>query len=67
MRSKTINGYLVINWKEEKHRTRKSEPDDLGPYEISTPLEIDQELLPSGAMVRGEMARVSDVGDGFSQ
>lgn len=44
MRKKTIDGWLVFNWKEGSHRTRKSEPDELGTYELATELEIDVEI-----------------------
>lgn len=44
MKTKTISGYLVFNWKDGSHRTRKSKPDSLGTYEIATPLEIQVEI-----------------------
>lgn len=44
MKEKTIDGWLVFNWKEGSHRTRQSEPDDLGTYEITTPLRITVEI-----------------------
>jgi len=40
---KTIDGWLVVDWKKEKHRTRKSKPDasDLGTNELLAKLKVD--------------------------
>lgn len=42
--SKTLDQWLVINWKQGSTRTRKSEPPDLGTYEIATRLVVDIEI-----------------------
>ena len=34
MREKTIKGWIVIDWKEGTHRTRKSKPGSLGTNEL---------------------------------
>lgn len=44
MQSKQIENWLVINWRSGSTRTRKSEPDDLGTYEIATRLSVDVEI-----------------------
>lgn len=44
VKTKTIEGWLVFNWKDGSHRTRKSPPDSTGTYEIATPLEITVEI-----------------------
>lgn len=44
MQDKHIENWLVIDWKSGATRTRKSEPTDLGTYEIATRLSIDVEV-----------------------
>lgn len=41
--TKTLKGYLVVDWKEETHRTRKNKPSktELSPYELVLPLEVE--------------------------
>lgn len=41
MTTKNITGWLVINWKDMKHRTRQSKPDSLGTHEIATKLDVE--------------------------
>jgi hypothetical protein len=43
MPEKTITGWLVVNWKNETHRTRKSKPGatDLGANEVLAKLDIE--------------------------
>jgi hypothetical protein len=43
MANKTIDGWLVIDWKNETHRTRKSKPSasELGANELVAELDID--------------------------
>lgn len=41
---KTITGYLVIDWKQGSHRTRKSKPDSLGTNELLAKLSVDVEI-----------------------
>ena len=43
-REKTITGWLVIDWKQGSHRTRKSKPDSLGTNELLAKLSIDVEI-----------------------
>jgi len=40
-REKTITGWIVVDWKEGSHRTRKSKPDSLGTNELLAKLSID--------------------------
>jgi len=44
MREKTIKGWIVIDWKEGTHRTRKSKPGSLGTNELLAKLSIDVEI-----------------------
>lgn len=44
MTEKTIEGFLVFNWKDGSHRTRKSPPESTGTYEIATPFELEVEI-----------------------
>ena len=43
MLDKTITGWLVVNWRNETHRTRKSKPGatDLGANEVLAKLDIE--------------------------
>jgi|GEM_PF-2317329 len=41
---KTITGWLVIDWKQGSHRTRKSKPDSLGTNELLAKLNVDIEI-----------------------
>lgn len=43
MSEKTIGGWLVIDWREETHRTRQSKPSrsELGKHELLADLSID--------------------------
>lgn len=43
MTEKTITGWLIVDWKNDQHRTRKSEPNqsDLGAYELPAKLSVD--------------------------
>lgn len=43
MTDKTISGWLVVDWKKGKHRTRKSKPkaSELGNHELLAKLSID--------------------------
>lgn len=43
-REKTITGWLVIDWKQGSHRTRKSKPDSLGTNELLAKLNVDIEI-----------------------
>lgn len=39
-REKTITGWLVVDWKQDSHRTRKSKPDSLGTNELLVKISI---------------------------
>lgn len=43
MPDKTIQGWLIVDWKAGTHRTRKSKPDarELGNHELLAKLEVD--------------------------
>jgi len=64
MREKTIKGWIVIDWKEGTHRTRKSKPGSLGTNELLAKLEaLDDEELPDWTDTANEI--VSDHADQF--
>lgn len=44
MTSKTIQHWLVFNWKTGKSRTRQSEPGELGTHELATRLNLEVEI-----------------------
>lgn len=39
--TKTFSGYLVVDWKREEMRYRKTKPRDKSPTELAIPLSID--------------------------
>jgi len=39
--TKTFECYLVIDWKNEKIRQRKTEPTDVAPTELAIPVSLD--------------------------
>lgn len=41
--TKTLTAYLVVNWKDESLKTRKTEPSEakLSPYEIAIPANVE--------------------------
>jgi len=75
MREKTIKGWIVIDWKEGTHRTRKSKPGSLGTNELLAKLfpepqvhaatleALDDEELPDWTDTANEI--VSDHADQF--
>lgn len=38
--TRTYSGYLVINWRDDTLRFRKTEPEDLNPTEIAVPQSV---------------------------
>ena len=39
--TKTFSGYLIVDWKNETMRHRKTEPDDLAPTQLAIPVSVD--------------------------
>jgi len=44
MTTKTLNYYLIVDWKDETVRSRKTAPDDLGPFELCIDSEIEIDI-----------------------
>lgn len=50
-----MNFWVIMNWKKNKYKTRKTEPDksEIGTYEIPIELSIDV-ILPKDPMLKAE-------------
>lgn len=65
-RTKSVDGYLIYDWKQDQHRTVKRDPEgrrgsDLGTHEIKVPLDIDvfiPEPQAEGLSARIEVPKV---------
>lgn len=44
MTEKVISGYLVIHWKDESLKVRKTKPSDLSPYQIALDVNLTIEV-----------------------
>ena len=39
--ARTYSGYLMVNWRSDSVRFRKTEPDSIDPTEIAIPVSVD--------------------------